>query len=215
MNILSEASKERMFTPFLEGYAYGWNVRTIPAGEPEAGKKEIGHGGGINGFNTLIRRVPEDRSLIVLLNNTGGTALGAIARGIREGLGGQEPAPPKQGIADVIAPVLLEQGAAAAVERYRTLKTTRAADFSFEEFRLNTIGYQLLGRGRTAEAIVIFKLNVEEYPRSGNVYDSLGEAYLKAGETDLAVVNYRKSLELSPDNQNAREVLKKLEAPTP
>src|SRR5260370_7489447 len=43
--VLSEASKEKMFTPFLEGYAYGWNVRTIPAGEPEAGKKEIGHGG--------------------------------------------------------------------------------------------------------------------------------------------------------------------------
>lgn len=213
--VLSEASKEKMFTPFLEGYAYGWNVRNIPAGEPEAGKKEIGHGGGINGFNTLIRRVPADRSLIVLLNNTGATALGAIARGIREVLAGQEPAPPKQGIAEVIAPVLLGQGAAAAVERYRTLKTTRAADFGFEEFRLNTMGYQLLGRGRTAEAIAIFKLNVEEYPRSGNVYDSLGEAYLKAGQKDLAVVNYRKSLELSPDNQNARDVLKRLEAPPP
>jgi CubicO group peptidase (beta-lactamase class C family) len=213
--VLSEASKERMFTPFLEGYAYGWNVRTIPEGEPEAGRKEIGHGGGINGFNTLIRRVPDDRSLIVLLNNTGATALGAIARGIREVLAGREPAPPKQGIAEAIAPVLLEQGAAAAVERYRTLKTTRAADFGFEEFRLNTMGYQLLGRGRTADAIAVFKLNVEEHPQSGNVHDSLGEAYLKAGQKELAITSYRKSLELSPDNQNAREVLKKLEAPAP
>jgi hypothetical protein len=103
-----------MFTPFLEGYAYGWNVRTIPQGEPEAGRKEIGHGGGINGFNTLIRRVPNDRSLIVLLNNTGATALEAIARGIREVLASREPAPPKRGNADAIARVLLEQGAAAA-----------------------------------------------------------------------------------------------------
>jgi CubicO group peptidase (beta-lactamase class C family) len=213
--VLSEASKEKMFAPFLEGYAYGWNVRTIPAGEPEAGKKEIGHGGGINGFNTLIRRVPEDRGLIVLLNNTGGTALAAIARGILEVLAGGEPAPPKQGIADVIAPVLLERGAAAAVDRYRTLKTTRGADFGFEEFRLNTMGYQLLGRNRTADAIAIFQLNVEQYPSSGNVYDSLGEAYLKAGQKDLALASYRKSLELSPDNQNARDVLKSLEAPTP
>ena len=184
-------------------------------GEPEAGRKEIGHGGGINGFNTLIRRVPDDRSLIVLLNNTGATALGAIALGIREVLAGREPAPPKQGIADAIAPVLLEQGAVAALERYRTLKTTRAADFGFEEFRLNTMGYQLLGRDRADDAIAIFKLNVEAFPRSGNVHDSLGEAYLKAGQKELAIASYRKSLERTPDNQNARDVLKKLEAPAP
>jgi CubicO group peptidase (beta-lactamase class C family) len=213
--VLSEASKERMFTPFLEGYAYGWNVRTIPEGEPEAGRKEIGHGGGINGFNTLIRRVPDDHGLIVLLNNTGATALGAIARGIRDVLAGREPAPPKQGIAEAIAPVLFEQGAAAAVARYHALKTTRAADFGFEEFRLNTMGYQLLGRDRASDAIAIFKLNVEEFPRSGNVHDSLGEAYLKAGQKDLAIASYRRSLELNPSNQNARDVLKKLEAPAP
>ena len=213
--VLSEASKERMFTPFLEGYAYGWNVRTIPEGEPEAGRKEIAHGGGINGFNTLIRRVPDDHGLIVLLNNTGTTALGAIARGIRDVLAGREPTPPKQGIAEAIAPVLFEQGAAAAVARYHALKTTRAADFGFEEFRLNTMGYQLLGRDRADDAIAIFKLNVEAFPRSGNVHDSLGEAYLKAGQKDLAMASYRRSLELNPSNQNARDILKKLEAPAP
>jgi len=62
-------------------------------------------------------------------------------------------------------------------------------------------------------AMEIFRLNVEEFPQDANVYDSLGEAYLKKGEKGLAIENYRKSLELNPQNDNARDVLKKLEVP--
>lgn len=58
----------------------------------------------------------------------------------------------------------------------------------------------------------IFKLNVETYPQSGNVYDSLAEAYMAKGEKDLAIKNYEKSLELDPKNTNAVEMLKKLKA---
>jgi cytochrome c-type biogenesis protein CcmH/NrfG len=42
------------------------------------------------------------------------------------------------------------------------------------------------------------------------VYDSLGEAYMKAGEKELAIQNYEKSLQLDPKNMNAVEMLKKL-----
>jgi len=45
------------------------------------------------------------------------------------------------------------------------------------------------------------------------VYDSLGEAYMKADKKDLAIANYEKSLQLDPKNQNAVEQLKKLRAP--
>jgi cytochrome c-type biogenesis protein CcmH/NrfG len=51
---------------------------------------------------------------------------------------------------------------------------------------------------------------VHEYPQSGNVYDSLGEAYMKAGQKELAIQNYEKSLQLEPKNENAIEMLKKL-----
>jgi cytochrome c-type biogenesis protein CcmH/NrfG len=53
-------------------------------------------------------------------------------------------------------------------------------------------------------------LNVEEYPKSSNVYDSLGEAYMAAGQKDLAIQNYEKSIELDPKNQNGIDMLKKL-----
>jgi cytochrome c-type biogenesis protein CcmH/NrfG len=52
---------------------------------------------------------------------------------------------------------------------------------------------------------------VELHPDSFNVYDSLGEAYMNSGDIKNAVDNYKKSLELNPDNANAKEMLKKLE----
>jgi len=54
---------------------------------------------------------------------------------------------------------------------------------------------------RTKGAIEIFKLNVEMFPRSGNPYDNLGEAYLADGQKDLALANYRKAVELDPTMQ--------------
>jgi Flp pilus assembly protein TadD len=69
----------------------------------------------------------------------------------------------------------------------------------------------LLEKGRNADAIAIFRLNVEEYPRSGNVHDSLAEAYAKDGQKQQAIANYRKCLQLDPKNQNAANKLKELE----
>ena len=79
------------------------------------------------------------------------------------------------------------------------------------EERLNGVGYFLLGQKNIAAAIAVFKANVELYPQSSNVYDSLGEAYMANGEKELAIANYKKSLELNPQNKNAVEVLKKIE----
>ena len=64
---------------------------------------------------------------------------------------------------------------------------------------------------KVAEALTIFKVNVALYPQSANAYDSLAEAYTANGEKPLAIANYKKSLELNPQNRNAAEELKKLE----
>jgi cytochrome c-type biogenesis protein CcmH/NrfG len=67
-----------------------------------------------------------------------------------------------------------------------------------------------LGKGDMQDAIQVFQMNVQEYPKSWNSYDSLGEAYMKAGQQELAIDNYTKSIELNPDNKNGVEMLKKL-----
>lgn len=97
-------------------------------------------------------------------------------------------------------------GLAEAMKFFDKLKVEKR----LREQAINTLGYQLLGANRNQEAIDVFKLNVAAFPQSGNVYDSLGEACMKAGESQKAIENYRKALELDPSNRNAVTMLKKL-----
>ncbi|MFL5561719.1 MAG: nuclear transport factor 2 family protein [Gemmatimonadaceae bacterium] len=78
------------------------------------------------------------------------------------------------------------------------------------ESQLNGTGYALLSAKRANDAIEVLKLNVGLFPNSFNTYDSLGEAYLAAGETQLAIQNYEKSVALNPNNENGKQVLAKL-----
>ena len=75
---------------------------------------------------------------------------------------------------------------------------------------MNILGYQQLNARHVEEAIALFKLNVEMYPRASNTYDSLAEAYMVHGDRLLAIRNYRKSLALNPQNTGAMEKLKQL-----
>jgi len=75
---------------------------------------------------------------------------------------------------------------------------------------VNQMGYGLLQLNDVDKAIELFQLNVSNYPTSFNVYDSLGEAYLIKGEKALAIENFEKSLELNPNNKNAKGILQTL-----
>ncbi len=83
-------------------------------------------------------------------------------------------------------------------------------DFKLNEEAMNSWAYQLMGENHLSEATELLKLNVQMYPESWNVYDSLAEAYMKANQKELAIQNYEKSLQLNPKNQNGIEMLKKL-----
>lgn len=104
------------------------------------------------------------------------------------------------------------KGIDAALRAFDEAKSGGPASYYIDENKINQLGYQLLNRDKTADAIEVFKLNVREFPRSSNVYDSLGEAYLKAGNREMALANYRKSLELDPANTNAEDVIKRIES---
>ena len=97
-----------------------------------------------------------------------------------------------------------------ALALYREMKSADPADYYFNESEFNEMAYRLIGRDRTVDALEILKLNVAAFPLSFNAYDSLGEAYLKLGNKDEAIRNYRKSIELNPLNGLGRAALKKL-----
>jgi len=118
---------------------------------------------------------------------------------------------PKISITETLFLTIVEKGVNAAIEQYKELKATSSDKYNFKESQLNSLGYQLLQASKTKEAIEILKLNVEAYPNSANVYDSIGEAYMIDGNKEMAKVNYQKSLELNPKNNNAIEMLEKMQ----
>ena len=210
--ILSAESKKLMFTPGLSNYGYGFNIREQPIGKTEQKTKIIAHGGGINGFNSLFTRLVDQKHTIVILDNVGmGNYHGNITNSIISILNGQPFDAPKKSIADTLYKTAAEKGGAAAVAEYRRLKAGNNAMYDFSENELNTLGYQLFNQERTKDAIEIFKLNVEMFPQASNPYDSLGEAYLKDGQKELALANYKKSVELNPGNAGAVQVIKRIE----
>ena len=99
-----------------------------------------------------------------------------------------------------------------ALAAYRQIKKETPNNVAVTEGRLNTLGYTFLRAKKLPEAIAYFKLNAEFYPNSFNVYDSLGDAYMANGDKELAIANFKKSLELNPRNTHGAEMLKKLTA---
>jgi putative CocE/NonD family hydrolase len=118
---------------------------------------------------------------------------------------GSENQAAKKSIAEVLHKTITEKDVAAAIKQYHRLKKTAPDAYDFAERELNNLGYRLMREGKLKDAIEIFKLNIEAYPRAFNPYDSLGEAYMNDGNKELAVKNYKKSVELNPDNVNGKK----------
>jgi tetratricopeptide (TPR) repeat protein len=110
----------------------------------------------------------------------------------------------------VIGQAMDEGGAEAGVARYRELIASGDTGVFFDENEFNLLGYRLLGEQRYPEAIAVFELNVQAHPESWNVYDSLGEAYMLAGDRDRAIELYRQSLAINPANTNGVAMLERL-----
>jgi CubicO group peptidase (beta-lactamase class C family) len=208
--LLSAQSKELMYKPFLEDYAYGWVVSNASFKVNDQPVQIIRHGGGINGFSTIIARFPKEKNMIVLLDNTG-QAMGRLSETITKILYNQPYEPPKMSIVATLETTIKEKGIEAGIAQYRDLKAKHAATYDFSEEELNRVGYGLMRDGKVKEAVEVFKLNVEAYPQAFNTYDSLAEAYMNLNQRELAVTNYKKSLELNPKNTNAVDMLKRLE----
>lgn len=110
---------------------------------------------------------------------------------------------------DALSAEAMDEAAFAAV-----VAQVRAASpgYYHDEASLNGVGYWLLRIDRVAQAEAVFRLNADLYPGSWNVYDSLAECLLRAGDRDGAAANYARSLELNPQNTNGARMLEQIRA---
>ncbi len=83
--------------------------------------------------------------------------------------------------------------------------------YIISEYNINASGYQLMYEERNEDALKLFEVNTKLYPKSSNAFDSYGEGLIKIGDKKKAIWAYNKSLELNPNNENAKTAIKKIE----
>lgn len=199
--ILSQKMTNEMLTPVLEESGLGFFMDKQNPGQ-------FGHNGADEGFQALLTMNAETgRGVVIMADSDHGISVGdLLLRSVARECGWNYKA--SDDVSSQLFLLALVNGSPAGLQRYGELKKANSPDLN--EGTLNGLGYMLLSFGKTSDAIAVFQRNVQEYPQSGNVYDSLGEAYMKAGQKELAIQNYEKSLQLDPKNKNAVEMLKKL-----
>jgi len=208
--LLRKENRELLFTKHIPAggghYGYGWDIDEMPIGNTAERINTIGHGGGINGFNTQLTRIPSDKSFIVLLNNTGGAPLNEMTNAIAAIIYDKSYDLPKRSVAYSLADRMEKEGIPAALVYYDEIKGS--SEYYLNENEMNGTGYQFLQSGKVNEAAAIFKLNTKAFPKSSNVYDSYGEALMALGNKTEALENYKKSVKLNPGNEGGIKILK-------
>jgi CubicO group peptidase (beta-lactamase class C family) len=200
--VLSEKMAREMLTPVLDQAGLGFFIEKDNPGY-------FGHNGADEGFQALLTIDAETgKGAAIMANSDNGINVATfLLRNIAKAYGWHYRFQ-EQGLLPALTLIARRKGAEAALQRYTATKKPGADKAN--EAMLNQLGYTLLNCGQTQDAIAVFQRNVQDYPQSSNVYDSLGEAYMKAGQNNLAVRNYEKSVELDPKNANGIEMLKKL-----
>jgi len=204
-NCTEHAPKELSKSVF---WGLGVGIQETKEGE------SLWHWGDNGAFKCFMLAYPKQRSGLVLFTN-GENGLSIASEVVQFALGGELPAfqwikyDAYNSPAMQFAKSVREKGAKAAIAEFRPALMRG----DIPERSINSAGYQLLWQKKGPDAIRMFQLNVELYPKSANVYDSLGEAYMYNGDKELAIQNYEKSLDLDPKNSNAVDMLKKLRRP--
>ena len=208
--LLSPEYRNMMFEPHRSigpsvSYAYGWVVGSYdgsPTGEAGAYAE---HSGGQPGYNCLIHRMMDDRHLILLFNNTGHTDLRVMQRGLRDILLGREARVDKP-----ISLVLSECGDLEGIKGAIGEFERAPHRFRIRRDAVNGLGFRLMLAGKHDSGLAVLEFNKRQHPSVHFVYESLAEAYSMAGNTEMAVRNLERLLELNPGNRWAKDRLKEL-----
>ncbi|MFC1527469.1 MBL fold metallo-hydrolase [Candidatus Neomarinimicrobiota bacterium] len=96
-----------------------------------------------------------------------------------------------------------DNGVEAVIEEYFDIKNNHADEYQIHPAHLYKFAYFLLEKGKINDAIKFFEFNISENPDLYYLYDGLGESYWKKGDNKTAIMYYKISLDMFPDNTNA------------
>ena len=212
--VLKESTVEEMMTSAAasnDSYGLGYQMHTIP----NTSYRLKGHGGANSGWHAFFRVNPDTNDGFIMITNGGAgqniytqVFCDWIQWKTGESMGSRCEVKPS--VAVKLKTIIDSEGITNLVSAYEDLKKNKSEDYSFSVSILNNFGYYYMRRKEFTKAEAIFKLNVDQFPESSNVYDSYAEALLANGNKEQAIINYKKSVELNPSNTNAIDILKSL-----
>lgn len=179
-------------------WSMGWGMNKFRAKHKAVGMS----GGGRAAFLVY----PDDDLAVIVLTNLGGSYPEDF---LEELAGCYNPNIPKADPITLMKISLRKMGFDKAIPFAEEQKEKNPL-FTPNEFEINEWGYRIMANGILKDAVEIFKLNTYLFPRSGNAFDSYGEALLKNGNKEEAIKAYQKSIALSPDNEHGKKVLETL-----
>ena len=177
----------------------------------------MAHSGGINGFSCNIARIPEDKIYVILLDNTRagkrGGQLEVIIDDIFATLYNTKTNLPKPLVIYDVYKKMQTTSVEEGLVYLKDIKKNKLDLYNFNGFEneINKLAYKFLTDGETESALKVINYNVSEFPNSSNVYDTRGEIYFVKKDFVSSKKDYQKTLELNPNNDNAKEMLLKIE----
>ncbi len=194
-----------MLTPVISESGLGFFL-------PHETPGEFGHSGSNEGFECNMKMNENSGKGLVMMTNSdnGFEVMAFVENAVAREYGWRVNSPQPDAGARLLI-VSATRGVPPALRLYDRLKASHEQADKIDEGTLNFIGERLLALGKPEEAIAAYQRNLKEYPRSANVYRGLGEAYVKMGNKQLAIANFKASLELDPSNKKTHDELTQLE----
>ncbi|GGH21894.1 serine hydrolase [Paenibacillus segetis] len=204
VRILTTNSYEEMWSKYAlthygdwsEDIGLGWFL-----GEYK-GLNVCSHSGMDTGFRSNLLLLPENGIAIAIMTNADFIGNKVLCKAILDIILGEDIPYVKKSLATYLSKITIESGVEAAISEYTQIQESSMEEYLVLEGSFNAYAYMMLERGWLQEGIAILQLSIHMFPGSSNLHDSIGEMYLLAGERNLALQHYQKSVELDPTHMD-------------
>ena len=209
--LLNKELTEEMFTPGIRPaqYGYGWFNKMFKYTPTDSVVSNF-HLGMTDGFLSFVRRIPSTNSIIVILCNSSPTDFFGITGNLAKVLY-NKPVDLKQPVHKALEIIIKEKGVLKAVEEYKKMKAD-SSHFYIDWISMNFLADQLRLLKRYEDARIIAENNTLEFPKYDLIMVTMGNIYLALNRKIDAITYYKKAIAIYPENEEAKNRLKELEA---